>query len=50
MITKYWWFLKIIQLRSGGLDFYDFAVILPKVRWILMVYSYYLYIFIYDDY
>ena len=24
MIIKYWWFLKIIQLPSGGLDFYNF--------------------------
>ena len=24
MITKYQWFLKIIQPPSGGLDFYDF--------------------------
>ena len=31
MITKYWWFLKIIQLPLNGLDFYDFAVTLPEV-------------------
>ena len=24
MITKYWWFLKIIQSSSGRLDLYDF--------------------------
>ena len=50
MITIYWWFLKIIQPPSGKLDFYDFAVTLPEVGWILIVYSYYLYIFMYDDY
>ena len=42
--------MKIIQPPSSGLDFNDFAVTLPKVGWILMVYSYYLYIFMYDDY
>ena len=26
MITKYRWFLKIIQFLKSGLDFYDFAV------------------------
>ena len=50
MITKYWWFLKIIQPPSDGLDFYDFAVTLPEFGWILIVHSYYLYIFMYDDY
>ena len=50
IITKYRWFLKIIQPLSGGLDFYDFAVTLPEVGWILMVHSYYLYIFMYDNY
>ena len=24
MITKYWWFLKVIQPFSGGLDVYNF--------------------------
>ena len=50
IITKYRWFLKIIQPPSGGLDFYNFAIILPKIEWILMIHCYYLYIFRYDDY
>ena len=50
MIIKYPWFLKIIQLPLSGLDFYDFAATLLEVGWILMVHSYYLYIFIYNDY
>ena len=50
MITKYEWFLKIIQPPLGGLDFYDFAITLSEVGWILIVHSYYLPIFIYGDY